>query len=126
MEVSGRHAPAALPPVKKPARIEYEADWRQSQSGRLPKRLLASAAIPNPDRAARSPVTRPTTIYRLRSYGNTIQKTTILNIRNMCMTFTDLKQRQGCELNLDSIYLIYHIFPSTQHTSLSLPLHVST
>jgi len=24
------------------------------------------------------------------------------------------------------IYLIYHIFPSTQHTNLSLPLHVST
>ena len=24
------------------------------------------------------------------------------------------------------IYLIYHIFPSTQHTSLNLPLHVST
>jgi len=25
-----------------------------------------------------------------------------------------------------SIYLIYHIFPSTQHTSFSLPLHDST
>ena len=29
-------------------------------------------------------------------------------------------------LCINSIYLIYHIFPSTQHTSLSLPLHVST
>jgi hypothetical protein len=40
MEVSGRHVPAALPPVKKPACIEYEADWRQSQSGRLRKGFL--------------------------------------------------------------------------------------
>jgi hypothetical protein len=40
MVVSGRHAPAALPPVKTPARIEYEADWRQSQSGRFRKDFL--------------------------------------------------------------------------------------
>ena len=37
----------------------------------------------------------------------------------------------SCELNTQEqanylIYLIYHIFPSTQRTSLSLPLHVLT
>jgi hypothetical protein len=40
MEVSGRHAPAALPPVKKPARIEYEGNWRHSQFGRPRKGFL--------------------------------------------------------------------------------------
>ena len=29
-------------------------------------------------------------------------------------------------LCINSVYLIYHIFPSAQHTSLSLSLHVST
>jgi hypothetical protein len=95
MGVSGRQAPAALPSVKKPARIEYEADWRQSQCGRLRKDFLLLQRI---EPRIMQPVARS---HRLRNHRITIQKTTILNIWNMCMNCTDLKQTVGCEFSSD-------------------------